>query len=155
MVRIKRFLPLIALAAVIALIFGMGWNRYLSLDTLREHGAGPDDVLVASSLDNALELLGARTASAAIENVFVIGGAAVYAEALASSRLRNALNWRSAGGQLEQPSLVYSSTSAAVVRPLVASQTAPADETEAQQKAAARTSKRAGLATGFMDDRLG
>lgn len=36
--RIKRFLPLIALAGVIALIFGMGWNRYLSLDTLREHG---------------------------------------------------------------------------------------------------------------------
>ena len=38
MARLKRFLPLIALAAVIALIFGMGWNRYLSLDTLRDHG---------------------------------------------------------------------------------------------------------------------
>lgn len=37
--RIRRFGPLILLAAVIALIFGMGWNRYLSLDTLREHGA--------------------------------------------------------------------------------------------------------------------
>ena len=36
MARLKRFLPLIALAAVIALIFGMGWNRYLSLDTLRD-----------------------------------------------------------------------------------------------------------------------
>lgn len=36
--RIRRFGPLILLAAVIALIFGMGWNRYLSLDTLREHG---------------------------------------------------------------------------------------------------------------------
>jgi uncharacterized membrane protein YdjX (TVP38/TMEM64 family) len=36
--RIKRFLPLVVLACVIALIFGMGWNRYLSLDTLREHG---------------------------------------------------------------------------------------------------------------------
>lgn len=36
--RIKRFLPLIVLAAIIALIFGMGWNRYLSLDTLRDHG---------------------------------------------------------------------------------------------------------------------
>ena len=36
--RLKRFLPLIALAGVVALIFGMGWNRYLSLDTLREHG---------------------------------------------------------------------------------------------------------------------
>ncbi|WP_420471184.1 TVP38/TMEM64 family protein [Brevundimonas sp. FT23042] len=39
MARLKRFLPLIALAAVIALIFGMGWNRYLSLDTIRDHGA--------------------------------------------------------------------------------------------------------------------
>lgn len=37
--RLKRFLPLIVLAGVIALIFGMGWNRYLSLDTLRLHGA--------------------------------------------------------------------------------------------------------------------
>lgn len=36
--RIKRFLPLILLAGVIALIFAMGWNRYLSLDTLRDHG---------------------------------------------------------------------------------------------------------------------
>ena len=36
--RLKRFLPLIVLACVIALIFGMGWNRYLSLDTLRLHG---------------------------------------------------------------------------------------------------------------------
>ena len=37
--RIKRFLPLIFLAGVIALIFAMGWNRYLSLDTIRDHGA--------------------------------------------------------------------------------------------------------------------
>lgn len=36
--RIKRFLPLVVLACVIALIFGMGWNHYLSLDTLQEHG---------------------------------------------------------------------------------------------------------------------
>ncbi|MDO9587962.1 MAG: VTT domain-containing protein [Brevundimonas sp.] len=38
--RLKRFLPLIVLGVVIALIFGMGWNRYLSLDTLRDHGQG-------------------------------------------------------------------------------------------------------------------
>lgn len=38
MARFKRFLPLIALACVIGLIFGMGWNRYLSLETLRLHG---------------------------------------------------------------------------------------------------------------------
>ena len=36
--KVRRFLPLIVLAGVIALIFGMGWNRYLSLDTLRDHG---------------------------------------------------------------------------------------------------------------------
>ncbi len=37
--RVKRFLPLLLLAGVVALIFAMGWNRYLSLDTLRDHGA--------------------------------------------------------------------------------------------------------------------
>ena len=37
--RVKRFLPLAVLLAAIALIFGMGWNRYLSLDTLRLHGS--------------------------------------------------------------------------------------------------------------------
>ena len=37
--RIRRFAPLIILVGVIALIFGMGWNRYLSLATLRDHGA--------------------------------------------------------------------------------------------------------------------
>jgi len=37
--RIKKYLPLVALACVIVLIFAMGWNRYLSLDTLRDHGA--------------------------------------------------------------------------------------------------------------------
>lgn len=36
--RVKRFLPLVVMAIVIAVIFGMGWNRYLSLDTLRNHG---------------------------------------------------------------------------------------------------------------------
>jgi uncharacterized membrane protein YdjX (TVP38/TMEM64 family) len=36
--RFKRFLPVILLAGVVALIFAMGWNRYLSLDTIRVHG---------------------------------------------------------------------------------------------------------------------
>ncbi|HEY0102208.1 MAG TPA: VTT domain-containing protein [Brevundimonas sp.] len=36
--RFKRFLPLLVLAGLIALIFAMGWNRYLSLDTIRDHG---------------------------------------------------------------------------------------------------------------------
>lgn len=36
--RLKRFLPLMVMAGLIALVFGMGWNRYLSLDTLKDHG---------------------------------------------------------------------------------------------------------------------
>jgi len=38
MKAIRRFRPLVALAGVIALIFAMGWNEYLSLDTLQQHG---------------------------------------------------------------------------------------------------------------------
>ena len=37
--RLRRFAPLIILACLMALIFGMGWHRYLSLETLRLHGA--------------------------------------------------------------------------------------------------------------------
>lgn len=39
MKAIRRFWPLVVLTCVIALIFGMGWNRYLSLETLQQHGA--------------------------------------------------------------------------------------------------------------------
>lgn len=35
---VVRLAPLMAVAALAALIIGMGWNRYLSLDTLRDHG---------------------------------------------------------------------------------------------------------------------
>ncbi len=35
--RVKRFLPLALLLAAVALVFGMGWNRYLTLDTLKLH----------------------------------------------------------------------------------------------------------------------
>lgn len=38
MKAIRRFWPLVVLAGVIALIFGMGWNRYLSLETLQQNG---------------------------------------------------------------------------------------------------------------------
>lgn len=33
-----RFIPLLVVLALATLIFAMGWHRYLSLDTLREHG---------------------------------------------------------------------------------------------------------------------
>ena len=35
----KRFLPLLCLVALIALVFAMGWHRMLSLDMLRERRA--------------------------------------------------------------------------------------------------------------------
>ena len=55
--RLKRFLPLIVLAGVIALIFGMGWNRYLSLDTLREHGQTLRDFTAENYLLSLLILM--------------------------------------------------------------------------------------------------
>jgi uncharacterized membrane protein YdjX (TVP38/TMEM64 family) len=39
MARLRRFLPLLIVLAALALVFAMGWNRYLSLDTVRDHGA--------------------------------------------------------------------------------------------------------------------
>jgi uncharacterized membrane protein YdjX (TVP38/TMEM64 family) len=36
--RLRRFLPLLLVLAALALVFAMGWNRYLSLDTVRDHG---------------------------------------------------------------------------------------------------------------------
>lgn len=35
---IVRLAPLLGVVALAALILGMGWNRYLSLDTLKDHG---------------------------------------------------------------------------------------------------------------------
>ena len=55
--RIKRFLPLILLAGVIALIFAMGWNRYLSLDTLRDHGQSFRDFTADNYLVSLLILM--------------------------------------------------------------------------------------------------
>jgi uncharacterized membrane protein YdjX (TVP38/TMEM64 family) len=55
--RLKRFLPLIALAGVLALIFGMGWNRYLSLETVREHGQALRDFTAANFLLSLLLLM--------------------------------------------------------------------------------------------------
>jgi uncharacterized membrane protein YdjX (TVP38/TMEM64 family) len=55
--RIKRFLPLVLLAGVIVLIFAMGWNRYLSLDTLRDHGQAFRDFTAAHYLVSLLILM--------------------------------------------------------------------------------------------------
>ena len=33
-----RLLPLAAIAGFVILFFAMGWNRYLSMDLIREHG---------------------------------------------------------------------------------------------------------------------
>ncbi len=78
--RLKRFLPLILLAGVIALIFGMGWNRYLSLDTLREHGQALRDFTAENYLLSLLILMlvfAALTASV-VPGVFFVTITAGY-----------------------------------------------------------------------------
>src|SRR5205823_4133985 len=35
--RLRRFLPLVVVAAAAAIVFAMGWHRHLSLDTLVRH----------------------------------------------------------------------------------------------------------------------
>lgn len=35
-----RLAPLAGIAALVALVFALGWNRYLSMDMIREHGLG-------------------------------------------------------------------------------------------------------------------
>ena len=55
--RVKRFLPLIAVGCVVILIFAMGWNRYLSLDTLREHGQTFRDFTAANYVLSLLLLM--------------------------------------------------------------------------------------------------
>ena len=78
--RVKRFLPLIALASVIVLIFAMGWNRYLSLDTLRDHGqtfrAFTADNYVVSLL--LLMLLFAVLTASVVPGVFFVTITAGY-----------------------------------------------------------------------------
>lgn len=68
--RLKRFLPLILLGIVIAVIFGMGWNRYLSLDTLRDHGLA----LRAFTADNYLVSLLMLMALFAVLTASVVPG---------------------------------------------------------------------------------
>ena len=78
--RVKRFLPLIALGCVIILIFAMGWNRYLSLDTLRDHGqtfrAFTADNYVVSLL--LLMLLFAALTASVVPGVFFVTITAGY-----------------------------------------------------------------------------
>lgn len=78
--RVKRFLPLIALGCVIILIFAMGWNRYLSLDTLRDHGQTfrdfTADNYVVSLL--ALMLLFAVLTASVVPGVFFVTITAGY-----------------------------------------------------------------------------
>ncbi len=68
--RVKRFLPLAVLLAAVALIFGMGWNRYLSLDTLREHGTA----LEALTARHYLLMLGALMLIFALLTASVVPG---------------------------------------------------------------------------------
>lgn len=78
--RVKRFLPLIALGCVIILTFAMGWNRYLSLDTLRDHGqtfrAFTADHYILSLL--ILMLLFAALTASVVPGVFFVTITAGY-----------------------------------------------------------------------------
>lgn len=78
--RVKRFLPLIALGCVIILIFAMGWNRYLSLDTLRDHGQAFRDFTAANYLVSllALMLLFAVLTASVVPGVFFLTITAGY-----------------------------------------------------------------------------
>ncbi|MFN3932015.1 MAG: TVP38/TMEM64 family protein [Brevundimonas sp.] len=78
--RVKRFLPLIALACVIILIFAMGWNRYLSLDTLRDHGQTFRDFTADNYLVSLLilMLLFATLTASVVPGVFFLTITAGY-----------------------------------------------------------------------------
>ena len=78
--RIRRFAPLIILAGVIALIFGMGWNRYLSLDTLRDHGQALRDFTADHWLLSLLALMAVFTIATAsvVPGVFFVTITAGY-----------------------------------------------------------------------------
>ncbi|MCS6627512.1 VTT domain-containing protein [Roseibacterium beibuensis] len=78
--RVKRFLPLIALGCVIILIFAMGWNRYLSLDTLRDHGQTFRDFTAANYVLSllALMLLFAVLTASVVPGVFFVTITAGY-----------------------------------------------------------------------------
>lgn len=78
--RVKRFLPLIALGCVIIFIFAMGWNRYLSLDTLRDHGQTFRDFTADNYLLSllALMLLFAVLTASVVPGVFFVTITAGY-----------------------------------------------------------------------------
>jgi uncharacterized membrane protein YdjX (TVP38/TMEM64 family) len=78
--RVKRFLPLIVLGCVIILIFAMGWNRYLSLDTLRDHGQTFRDFTADNYLLSllALMLLFAVLTASVVPGVFFVTITAGY-----------------------------------------------------------------------------
>lgn len=78
--RVKRFLPLIAVGCVVILIFAMGWNRYLSLDTLREHGRAFRDFTAANYVVSLLllMLLFATLTASVVPGVFFVTITAGY-----------------------------------------------------------------------------
>ena len=40
MKQIRRFLPLAVILVAVTVFFAMGWNRYLSFESIQEHGEG-------------------------------------------------------------------------------------------------------------------
>ena len=78
--RIRRFAPLIILGCLVALIFGMGWNRYLSLDTLRDHGQALRDFTADHWILSLLALMAVFTIATAsvVPGVFFVTITAGY-----------------------------------------------------------------------------
>ena len=77
---VMRLLPLVGVLTLAGLIIGMGWNRYLSLDTLKDHGEAlhafvADHYLL--TLVGLVLLFGLLTASV-IPGVFFLTVAAGY-----------------------------------------------------------------------------
>lgn len=74
MARLRRFLPLLIVLAALALVFAMGWNRYLSLATVRDHGAFLTDFVQRNYVLSLLLLIlifAAMTASVVPGVVFI------------------------------------------------------------------------------------
>lgn len=78
--RLRRFVPLLLLLALMALVFGMGWNRYLSLATIQTHGADLKALVAENYILVLLALIGIFAAATAsvIPGVFFITITAGY-----------------------------------------------------------------------------
>ena len=76
----------------------------------------PEGVVLQASLEAALKMLAAPEYKASVEKVFVIGGAQVYAEALASPQCEAVHLTEVAAGRFDYNRSLFSSTGSCFVR---------------------------------------